>query len=226
MKAEDEVLHTPADKRGAGKGMPGEGYRRRTGTEPGRAVLWSATEAQDFAPAAVWGAYPKNFATWAIKVLGYHPREVLHVCSGALSSSDVAGGLRVDLRSSARPDLRADGRRLPFRAGVFAAVLIDPPYSVEYAADLYQTEYPRPSHLLREASRVTRPGGRVGFLHFLVPSNAGTGLRFDRVYGVTQGLGYRIRAFTVYRKPQSGLFDEPTYAERVQGLPATNPEGA
>ena len=52
-----------------------------------------------------------------------------------------------------------------------------------------------------------RPGGRVGILHFLVPSNARTSLRFERVYGITQGLGYRIRAFTVYVKTPPGLFD-------------------
>jgi ubiquinone/menaquinone biosynthesis C-methylase UbiE len=80
----------------------------------------------------------------------------------------------VDLRAAARPTVMADGRQLPFRDGCFAGVLIDPPYTVEYAEELYGTEYPRPSHLLAEASRVVVPGCRVGFLHFLVPSNAGT----------------------------------------------------
>lgn len=222
---EDEVISTPMDKRGAGKGMPGEGYRRREGTAPGRAALWGATEAVDFPPPeGVWGAYPKRFATWALKALQCPASEVLHVCSGALTSSDVGGGLRVDLRGAARPDLRADGRALPFRDASFSGVLIDPPYSVEYAEVLYGTDYPRPSHLLAEAARVVRPGGRVGFLHFLVPSNARTSLRFERVYGVTQGLGYRIRAFTVYVRTPAGLFDGPTAAE-VDG-PETAPAGA
>ncbi len=98
----------------------------------------------------------------------------------------------------------ADGRALPFPDAEFAAVLIDPPYTVEYAWDLYGTDYPRPSHLLAEASRVVRPCGRIGILHFLVPMPP-PACRLDLVRGVTTGCGYRIRAFTVFQREQEGL---------------------
>jgi hypothetical protein len=202
--AENEVLSTPLDGRRAGRGFPGEGYRRRTGDAAGRSPLWVAQPAHAFEPAPVWGCYPKQFVQWACRAIQTLPADVLHVCSGALGA-DVPG-IRVDIRPAARPTVLADGRRLPFGDGAFAGVLIDPPYSVEYARELYGTEYPRPSHLLAEASRVVRHGGRVGFLHFLVPSNARTSLRLERVYGVTQGLGYRIRAFTVYVREQADLW--------------------
>jgi ubiquinone/menaquinone biosynthesis C-methylase UbiE len=85
-------------------------------------------------------------------------------------------------------------------------VLIDPPYSVEYAESLYGTDYPRPSHLLKEAARVVVPGGRVGILHFLVPfAPKGSGLEFVAVRGVTTGLGYRIRAWTLFARQQANL---------------------
>jgi len=83
--------------------------------------------------------------------------------------------------------------------------MIDPPYSVEYAETLYGTEYPRPSHLLSEATRICQPGGRIGFLHFLVPRPPG-GTRFISCHGITTGLGYRIRAFTIYQRDQQKLF--------------------
>ena len=204
---EDEVLSTPLDKRRAGAGFPGEGYRRRTGSAPGRPVLWNAQEAVAFAPAPVWGAYPVGFSSWATRAIGVTPAEVLHVCSGALGAD--VGGMRIDLRAAARPDVRADGRALPFRANTFNGVLIDPPYSLQYSRELYGVEYPRPSALLREAARVLRPNGRVGFLHFLVPSPQ-PGLSLAWVRGVTQGCGYRIRAFTVFVKRGADLFDEAT----------------
>lgn len=198
--SDDEVLHTPADKH---VGMlPREKFARTRGvTEARRPALWAQSEAYD-APAPVFGAYPKGFVAWAARLLTSPPGEVLHVCSGMLTPDD--GGVRVDLRQEARPSVRADGRALPFRDGAFRAVMIDPPYSVEYAADLYGTDYPRPSHLLAEASRVLRPGGRIGFLHFIVPFPP-KGLRFVGVRGVTTGCGYRIRAFTVFEKEQDSL---------------------
>ena len=220
MIPEGEVISTPMDKRAAGRGFPGEGHARdrdRGEHTPGRAVLWNATDVADFAPAPVWGAYPKGFAAYAIKALGCRPREVLHVCSGMLTRAEVLGGVRLDLRAAARPDVRADGRNLPFRDDTFGGVLIDPPYSTEYARELYDTDYPRPSHLLAEASRVVRPGGRVGFLHFLVPMVGRSRLRFLFTRGVTQGCGYRIRAFTVFGKRDADLF------EPVAAVPGPSP---
>lgn len=108
------------------------------------------------------------------------------------------------MRAAAAPDVLADGRALPFRSNSFAAVLLDPPYSVEYAEALYGVEYPRPSHLLAEASRVVRHGGAIGFLHYLVPRPP-AGCSMESVVGVTQGCGYRIRAWTVFRKDQRSL---------------------
>jgi hypothetical protein len=129
----------------------------------------------------------------------------LHVCSGGLAAG--TPGVRVDIRPATSPDVVADGRALPFADETFAAVLIDPPYTVEYARDLYGTDYPRPSHLLREAARVVRPLGRIGFVHFLVP-NPPAGCDLIDVHGITQGCGFRIRALTVYQRRQRGLFDE------------------
>ena len=208
IERDGETVSTPLDKRGAGKGFPGEGYARREGKVPGRAILWHATEAvtMEPAPEAVWGAYPQRFLPWALRAIQCRATEVLHVCSGALGPE--VGGVRVDLRQAARPDVMADGTALPFRDRQFAGVLLDPPYSVEYARELYGTGYPRPSRLLAEAARVTRPGGRVGFLHFLVPKPGSPLLTIERVWGVTQGCGYRIRAFTVMQRRHADLFGE------------------
>jgi hypothetical protein len=197
---EDEVVSTPSDKNIGG--LPRHESARRAPRAPRRSSLWTTVETQVLAPAPLFGAFPRGFLPWACRQLRAAPSDVLHVCSGMLSSAE--GGVRVDVRRAAAPTLQADGRALPFRDGVFRAVLIDPPWSKEYARDLYQTEYPRPSHLLREAVRVARPGARIGFVHFLVPAPP-AGALFVAVKGITTGCGYRIRAFTIYERKQEEL---------------------
>lgn len=153
---------------------------------------------------AVYGRYPNGWLAHVFKcrLLGDVARsEVLHVCSGTLSESET---WTVDLRSEARPRVQASGTALPFRDGCFRAVMLDPPYSDEYARNLYKTENPRPSWLLKEAARVVVPGGRVGILHVAVPFSP-PACRLVNVYGVSTGVGFRIRAFTVYEKRHAEL---------------------
>lgn len=154
---------------------------------------------------AVFGRYPKGFLRHVLKseLLGPVCRDaVLHVCSGTLGPEEK---WTVDLRSEARPRIVASGTALPFRDASFRAVMLDPPYSDEYARNLYKTENPRPSWLLNEAARVVVPGGRVGILHVAVPF-APPDCRLIMVYGVSTGVGFRIRAFTVFERHQDSLF--------------------
>lgn len=198
--AESEVVSFHRDKKPGG--ITPELHRRKSGAAPSQPALWTAPATESFAETP-WGAYPKRFRSWATKQLHCDPREVLHVCSGGLPPG--IGRARVDLRRSAAPDVVADGRKLPFADNVFHGVLIDPPYSVEYAQDLYQTSYPRPSHLLAEAARVATPCSRIGIVHFFVPMPP-PGCRLESVRGVTTGCGYRIRALTIFEKYQDSLF--------------------
>lgn len=165
---------------------------------------------------AVFGRYPKGFLAHVVKVqlLGDVRRDdILHICSGTLSESE---RWTVDLRAEARPRVQASGTALPFRDGSFAAVMLDPPYSDEYAKNLYGIQNPRPAWLLKEAARVVAPGGRIGMLHFAVPFSP-PDCRLVNVYGVSTGVGFRIRAFTVYEREQAGLFAESAAAARAEG---------
>lgn len=108
------------------------------------------------------------------------------------------------MRPDARPDVLADGRALPLRDGSVDACLLDPPYTERYSRDLYGTAFPRARPLLAEAARVVAPGGAIGILHFFVP-NPPPGTALVRVWGVTLGCGFRIRAFSLYRREQARL---------------------
>ena len=152
-------------------------------------------------PEAIFGQYPGSFIGKILPWLRCERREVLHVCSGALPPGE---GIRVDLRPEARPDLLADGRALPLRSGSVAAVLLDPPYTEHYARDLYGVDYPRPSHLLREAARVVRPCGRIAFVHYITP-NPPPNCRVVKVFGLSTGFGFPMRAVTIYERGQDEL---------------------
>ncbi len=153
-------------------------------------------------PQAVFGQYPTALIPKVLPWLRCKRSEVLHVCSGSLKPRE---GIRVDVRPAARPDVLADGRRLPFADGAMAAVMLDPPYTVQYAQDLYGVDYPRPSHLLREAARVVRPCGRIAFVHYLVPMPP-PGCSLVRVRGRSTGFGFPIRAVTIFEREQDSLF--------------------
>lgn len=153
---------------------------------------------------AVFGQFPDGFLRHIVKMrlLGDVARdEILHVCSGTLSAHE---RWTVDMRPAARPTVIAKGQALPFRDASFRAVLIDPPYTEEYARNLYRSEFPRPSHLLREAARVVVPGGRIGLLHIAVPITP-EGCDFVKSFGVVPAPGFRIRALTIYERHAARL---------------------
>ena len=83
-------------------------------------------------------------------------------------------------------------------------MLLDPTYTKQYARDLYGVQYPRPSHLLREAARVVKPCGRIGFVHYLVPMPP-PGCDFVKVLGLSTGFGFAMRAVTIFAKQQDSL---------------------
>lgn len=177
----------------------------------GHSVWWDADPANDFELGAFpdGGGYPKGFLRWAYRTLtrdaGHpvDPARVLHLCSGS-----VRVGVRVDIRPEMEPDIVADVRAVPLPDDSFDWIMADPPYTLEYAANLYGTakDYPKPQQILREGARLLRPGGRIGVLHFQVPMiPKGSGLRIVQVYGITTGSGYAIRAWSVFEKADAGM---------------------
>lgn len=143
------------------------------------------------------GGYPKGFVEWALDEMGCDDAsKVLHLCSGSMLT-----GTRVDIRPEMRPDIVADCRRVPLPDESFDFIMADPPYSAEYARELYgvEADYPRPGQIAKEACRLLRPGGKFGLLHFQVPMTRKP-LGLVRVYGITTGAGYAIRAWTLMEK--------------------------
>jgi SAM-dependent methyltransferase len=179
----------------------------RTGDQgQGHPVLFGFAPAWTFVAHPDGGGYPLTFLERAYPTLGVtDPTKVLHLCSGSLRI-----GVRVDIRPEMEPDIIADCRSVPLPDESFDWIMADPPYSEDYATNLYGTgiDYPKPGQIIREASRLLRPGGRVGILHFQVPMHRPP-LRMVGVWGITTGAGYAIRAWTVFEKAQAGFWGAP-----------------
>lgn len=147
------------------------------------------------------GGYPKGFLEWAYKIMGVtDASKVLHLCSGS-----VLTGVRVDIRPERNPDIVADCRNVPLPDESFTWILADPPYSEDYATNLYGTgaEYPKPGQIAAEACRLLKPGGYFGLMHFQVPMLRKP-MELCEVFGITTGAGYAIRAWTLARKSAQG----------------------
>jgi hypothetical protein len=52
----------------------------------------------------------------------------------------------------------------------FGAGMADPPYTPEFAKNLYNTDYPSWSKWTKELVRIVRPGGRIAIMqNYIVP---------------------------------------------------------
>jgi SAM-dependent methyltransferase len=99
------------------------------------------------------GGFPLFFEQNLVQLLGY-PERILHPFGGRAET-----GTRVDIKPDVQPDVVADAHALPFEDESYDLVILDPPYSDEEAAELYDTPKLRPGVYTAEAVRVLRDGG-------------------------------------------------------------------
>ena len=173
------------------------GAKGKSSKGEGHPIMFSFNESEYFGVFPDGGGFPKRFLKKAFQTLGVtDPDKVLHLCSGSVKK-----GITVDIRPEMKPTIIADCRNVPLPSNSVNWIIADPPYSKDYATNLYKTgkDYPKPGEILKEASRLLKKGGRVGILHFQVPMFRKP-LKLLGVYGITTGLGYAIRAWSVYEK--------------------------
>lgn len=175
-----------------------------------------------------YGAYLGGFPERARVLLGVTINDpVLHVCGGMAKHYPYAGGIgpndrTLDLDPATEPDYLADAREpFPVRKAwwnnretgygeqlfPWAAILMDPPYSPEDAANYAPgaDAYPSPNLLLRNALQAVRPGGRVGIIHYLIPqpppaSKVGFETKFVASVGIGCGFNNRVRVYSVFER--------------------------
>ena len=159
-----------------------------------------------------YGAYPNGFLERARALLGVsRTDQVLHVCGGMAKRYPAwtklcPNDMTMDLDPVTSPDFLRDvtdalwpiwGEREPG----WPAMLCDPPYTVDdakhYAPGV--AVFPSANVLLRSALAHVRPGGRVGMLHYLLPSPP-RDAKFVAAVAVLVGYNNRIRCYSVFER--------------------------
>lgn len=138
------------------------------------------------------GAYPLNFENMFKKFLGHD--EYLHVFSGKAES-----GLRIDLKIENKPDIVADAHHLPFKDNTFKAVLADPPYSNDYAKELYQTPNLSIKKYCKEFVRVVMEGGIIAIYHLMMVPRP-TDTTYKGVIAIITGMFHKARVVSIFEK--------------------------
>jgi len=181
--------------------------------------VWFLARAKLKGGVKYYGAYLGGFPERARALLGCRIDEpVLHVCGGmaklypyprAFGPNDKT----LDLDPVTQPDYLQDAR-LEFPAGLYvpgkmggelwvpwAGILIDPPYSEQDAAHykVGAEVYPKPNQLIRNALDVLPVGGRVGIIHYILPSPS-KNAKFVAAVGILCGYNNRIRVYSVFEK--------------------------
>ncbi len=92
---------------------------------------------------------------------------VLEMFAGSCA---VLGAVTTDLREETGCDFPSPYDNLPFDDNSFDFVVADPPYTKGFAREWtsLEAEIPKPKHILKEASRVVKPGGMIFILHVIV----------------------------------------------------------
>jgi hypothetical protein len=193
-RAEREMRRARSSRKLVGRGSVNDGEHDSFGCVTGHPAFSAWHQAFELGRMPEGGGYPEGFIERAAQLMGVDDLgSIVHLCSGS-----VRARFTIDLRADVGATVRADVRWLPIRPSSVRFILCDPPYEQDYAEALWGLgkQYPTPAMILREAAIALAPGGRIGFLHHVVPGMPDD-LRRIGTWGITTGVGYRIRAFTI-----------------------------
>ena len=191
--------------------------------------MWFLARAKHKGGEKYYGAYLGGFVERARALLGCNINDpVLHVCGGKAKLYPYKRGFgpndkTLDLDPSCNPDFLRDAREpFPFQSithnidaltavihtsrKCWSGILMDPPYTEEDATHYLpgKDKYPKPNQLIKNAIDVLPIGGRVGLIHYILPSPPKNAF-FVACVGVVSGYNNRLRCYSVFEKLSDSL---------------------
>jgi len=181
--------------------------------------MWFLARAKLKGGKKYYGAYLGGFPERARALLGCKLTDpVLHVCGGMAKDYPYKRGFgpndkTLDLDPACNPDFLQDAREsfpwaytstpedlVQLPPTPWSGILIDPPYSEQDATHYLPgaDKYPKPNQLIANALEVLPSGGRVGLIHYILPSPKDA--IFVACVGVVCGFNNRIRVYSVFEK--------------------------
>jgi len=143
--------------------------------------------------------YPGKFPLWfeekLMHLLG-HPKTILQPFGGRAQF-----GFKTDLKKEVEPHVIADAHNLPFKDETFDCIILDPPYSDDYAQELYGT--PKKLKLVtyvKEAVRVLKKKGWLVFYHLYEPALQRYDLEMRYRIMLSLGQWHQLRCIVIFSK--------------------------
>lgn len=141
--------------------------------------------------------FPSRFLLNLKKFYPYENKKVLWMFSGSIKDGDTT-----DIRPETGAKFICPYDNLPIPDNTYDMVIADPPYNKLFAKE-WKANFPKPKRILKEASRVTKPGGLILILHIIVIAcyhKEGFNVQRIALHPVLCGIHNAVRLLNVFRK--------------------------
>ena len=143
--------------------------------------------------------FPSRFLLNLERIYPTKGKEVLWMFCGSVKPS--SGNDTNDIRPETKPTYACSFKDIPENKK-YDLIIADPPYNALYAKE-WDSDVPKPKHIIEKAARLLLPNGILLLFHIIVAPTyrKTTGFEIIALHPVLCGLGNAIRVVNVFQLP-------------------------